>query len=261
LSRWARALGNLAITVLVCGIYLHFFGLQTFVAFEARSVARKMPVVKRVPVELQDLSVSQASGKKLAYFGYEFEIPWDDIDEAKSRTVGENKAIIFFRSGNALSVLISPPRQFVNKVFSSGNMDQKTFRLIYGDEALQSDYTFRHIMLETTPDKITPFISRKDAVSRAMLLLWKGVSAPYSASSGVFAVRAGEFTGFQYGHPPSPEGVSIELFADSGSLDFVFDQKMTGPTVIISQPDVNRILSTLRKAPSGTVASVSPSTE
>ena len=101
MSKWARALGNLTIAVLVCGIYLHFFGLQTFVAVQARSVGRKKPVVKRVPVELQDLSISQASGRKLAYFGYEFEIPWDDIDEAKSRTVGENKAIIFFKSGTA----------------------------------------------------------------------------------------------------------------------------------------------------------------
>ena len=259
MSRWARILGNLAIAVLVCGTYLHFFGLQTFVSFEARSVARKMPVVKRVPVELQDLSVSQASGKKLTYFGYEFEIPWDDIDEAKSRTVGDNKAIVFFKSGNVLSVVINPPRQFVNKVFSSGNIDQKTFRQIYGEEALQSDYAFRHIMMETTPDKITPFISRRDAASRAMLLVWKGFSAPWSAVSGVFVVRAGEFTGFQYGHPPSPEGVSIELFADSGSLNFVFDQKMIGPTVMISQPDVNRILHTLHKTASRTVANVGSS--
>ena len=261
MSRWARVLGNLAITVLVCGVYLHFFGLQTFVAFEARSVARKMPVVKRVPVELQDLSISQAFGKKLAYFGYEFEIPWDDIDEAKSRTVGENKAIIFFKSGNALSVLICPPRQFVNKVFSSGNIDQKTFREIYGDEALQSDYAFRHIMLETTPNKITPFISRRDAARRAMLLLWKGISVPYSGGSGVFVVRAGEFTGFQYGHPPSSDGVSIELFAENGSLDFVFEQKMIGPTVIVSQPDVNRVLGTLHKVTSETVAAASSSTK
>ena len=259
MSRWARVLGNLAIVVLSCGIYLYFFGLQTFVSVEARFVARKMPVVNRVPVELQDLSISQAPGKKLAYFGYEFEIPWDDIDEAKSRTVGENKAIIFFKSGNALSMVINPPRQFVNKVFSSGNINQKTFRDIYGDDALQSDYAFCHIMLETTPDKITPFISRRDAVSRAMLLLWKGISVPKSAGSGVFTVRTGEFTGFQYGHPPNPDGVSIELFADNGSLDFVFDQKMIGPTVVISQPDVNRVLRTLRRAASGTVARVSSS--
>src|SRR6516164_8712510 len=145
MSRWARVLGNLAIVVLSCGIYLYFFGLQTFVSVEGRFVARKMLLVNRVPVELQDVSISHEPGKKLAYFGYEFEIPWDDIDEAKSRIVGENKAIIFFKSGNALSMVISPPRQLVNKVFSSGNINQTTFRQIYGDEALQSDYTFRHI--------------------------------------------------------------------------------------------------------------------
>jgi hypothetical protein len=249
-----RVLVGLGIAVLVCGTYLWFFGVQTAFSLEARYIARKMPVVKKAPVKLPDLSISQASGKKLSYFGYEFEIPWDDIDEAKSRTIGGNRAIIAFRSGNVLSVWSGSPREFVNTVLSSGKIDPDAFRQIYGDEALQSDYAFHRIMLETTPDKITPFISTRQAVSGAMLLLMKGISAPRGADSGVFVVRAGEFTGFQYGRPLNPPGgLSVELFADSGSLDFIFGQKVNGSTVI-SQPDINRILQTLHKAPTEAVA-------
>jgi intracellular septation protein A len=84
MSRWVRVLVGLGIAVITCGFYLWFFGVQTFIALEARYIAWKMPIVNKVPVELPDLSVSQASGKKLSCFGYEFEVPWDDIDQAKS---------------------------------------------------------------------------------------------------------------------------------------------------------------------------------
>jgi hypothetical protein len=50
-----------------------FFGIQTFCALEARNTARKLPVVSNTPVALSDLSISQAPGKKLSYFGYQFE--------------------------------------------------------------------------------------------------------------------------------------------------------------------------------------------
>lgn len=201
--------------------------------------------------------LSQSSGKKLSYFGYEFEVPWNDIDEAKSKVIGGNKAIIAFQSGNVLSVWSGSPREFVNTVLSSGKIDRDSYRQIYGDEALQSDYAFHRIMLRTTPDAITPFISKRDAVSRTMLLLTKGISAPRGAESGVFAVRAGEFSGFQYGRPLNPPGgLSVELFADSGSLDFIFIQKVNGSQVI-SQPDINLILHTLHRATSEPVADTS----
>jgi len=75
MSKWMRVLVGLGIAVLACGIYLWFFGVQTFMALEARYIARKMPVVKKVPVELPDLSASQASGKKLSYLGMSLKFP------------------------------------------------------------------------------------------------------------------------------------------------------------------------------------------
>jgi len=252
LSRRMRVLVGLGVAVLGCGVYIWLFGVQTALALEARYVARKMPVVWDLPAELPDSSVSRSPGKKLSYFGYEFEVSWDDIDEAKSRTIGERKAIIAFRSGNVLSVWSGPPREFVNSVLSMG-MDREAFRQMYGDEALQSDYALNRLMLTTTPDKITPFISKRSAASQSMLIVMKGISAPRGADSGIFAVNADGFRGFQYGHPPDSRWFSVELFADNGSLDFIFAQNADGPTVI-SQKDINRILQTLHKADANTVA-------
>ena len=250
MSRRTRILAGLVVTAVLCGTYLWFFGVQTFFALEARNIARQIPVVKKEPVELPDLSISRAVEKKLSYFGYEFEVPWDDVDEAKSRIIGGNKAIIAFHSGNVLSVWIGSPHDFVNAVLSSGKIDRDTFRQIYGDEALQSDYSFHRIMLGTTPGQITPFIPKRQAISRSMLLLMKGISAPMGADSGIFLVRTGDFNGFQFGRPQgSSKGFSVQLYSESCSLDFIFGQKVNGST-IISQPDVNLILQTIHKIPS-----------
>jgi hypothetical protein len=246
LSKRTRLWVGLGGAILACGVYVWIFGFQTAIALETRYMARKTPVVNKIPVELADTSVSHASGKKLSYFGYEFEIPWDDVDESKTRAVAKDMVVIAFRSGNALSVWSGPPREFVKIVLANSKVGPDAFRQIYGDEALQSDYALHRLVLETTPDKITPFVSRETAARQVVLILLKGISAPRGSDSGIFLVQAGEFKGFQYGHPPDSSGLSVELFADSGSLNFIFVQKANGPTAI-SQADINRVLRTLKK--------------
>jgi hypothetical protein len=256
MSKRNRILIFLGIAIVVCGTYLWFFGFQTFLALEARNIARNTPVVKKIPVELPDLSISRTPGKKLSYFGYEFEVPWDDIDDAKSHIVGGNKAIIAFRSGNALSVWSGSPHEFVNTTLSSGKINRDTFRQIYGDAALESDYSFHRIMLDATPDKITPFIPKEQAISKAMLLLIKVISLPSGADSGIFAMTAGDFHGFQFGLPQSsPRGVDVQLYSDNASLSFIFGQKLNGP-VFITQPDINRVVQTIHKVSAETAASL-----
>src|SRR6266852_3311823 len=100
MTKRGRILSALAIAGGLCIVYLWFFGVATMFALEARYVGWKIPVVKRTPVELGDLSISQASGRKLDYFGYEFEVPWS-VDEAKSRQVGKMQ-LIALRTGNSI---------------------------------------------------------------------------------------------------------------------------------------------------------------
>src|SRR5258705_6262003 len=249
MSRWKRVLISLGIVVAASVAYLWLFGTQTFFALEARNTARKLPYVKRTPVPLPDLSVSEVSGTTLSYFGYEFEVPWTDIDTEKTKIVGGNRAIIAFRSGNVLSVWSGQPHEFMNYLLEQGKIDKDTFRKIYGDEALQSDYNFKRLILETTPEKITIFTDSKTAVSRGVLLMVKAMCVGGDANSGIFSVQGKEFKGFQYGLPQNPpKQLSVELFPADGHLDLIFGQKKDGPTVI-SQADINRIVQTIRKEP------------
>jgi hypothetical protein len=255
MSRWKRILISFGIVVVACVTYLWLFGTQTFFVLEAHNVARKLPFVKRTPIELTDLSISQAPGMKLSYFGYEFEVSWTDIDKEKTKIVGGNKAIIAFRSGNVLSVWSGPPHEFMNGLLEQGKINRETFRKVYGDEALQSDYNFQRLILETTPDKITLFSPSKTAVSQAVLLMVKAISVPGDPNSGIFAVQGKEFKGFQYGRPQNPpKQLRVELFPENGHLDLLFGQKKTGPTVI-SQADINRVVQTIHKVPAEMAAS------
>ena len=77
-----RILTTAAITLGVIALGA-FWVAPVALSFDA---ARKAsPVVRVVPTDLKDLSVSQTPGTKLSYVGYEFEIPRSDLDETRTR--------------------------------------------------------------------------------------------------------------------------------------------------------------------------------
>jgi len=239
----------------VCGAYLWFFGVQTFCALEARNIARKTPAVRQTPVELRDLSVSPAPGTKLSGPGYEFEVPWDDLDEARNKFVEGAGPVFNFRSGLILFVRGGPPLEMVNALLTDTEQGHKTVRQVYGDDALKSDYALYRIMLETMPASVTPFISRREAIRKVMLLILKRIEARRGSETAMLAVSAGDFKGFEYGSPQNIlGGFGFELFSDTGSLDFVFGLKGKTNTPV-SQSDINRILQTLHRLPPQPAAS------
>jgi hypothetical protein len=247
MSRWKRVLMSIGILTVGFVIYIWLFGAQTFFAVEARVTAHKLPFVEKTPVPLPDTSVSNAPGTTLSYFGYEFEVPWTDVDSEKTKMVGGNKVIIAFRSGNVLSVWSGKPHEFMSYLFEQGKIDKDTFRKIYGDEALQSDYNFKRLILETTPEKIAVFTDSRTAVSRGVLLMVKAMCVGGEANSGIFSVQGKEFKGFQYGFPHnSPKPLTVELFPADGHLDLILGQAKDSPSGI-SQSDVNRIVQTIHK--------------
>jgi hypothetical protein len=249
MSKWMRILIGLGIVVVACGAYLWFFGVQTFYIWETRSVARKEPVVWTTPVELFDSSISQAPGKRLSYFGYEFEIPWDDVDQQKSKVIGTDKAIIVFRSGNVISFWIAPPNGLISNLLGNGKIDRESLGQLLGDEAAQSDYAFERAILESTPDKFSLLIPRRQAIQQGVLFSMKATALRPGTESGVFFISTKEFKGFQYGRPQNPpKRLSVELFKSDGHVDILFGQRFNGSTTI-SQADVNRVVQSVHKMP------------
>jgi hypothetical protein len=253
MARWARVSISLAIVLLAAVVYLSYFGVQTAGALMVRYQYRNVPEVTKTPRPLSDQSISSVPHKTISYFGYEVELPWDDVDAQKDRTEGPIH-VSAFRSGNAFWFSTFPPKNFVNLIMKESNLDERGFRQFYGDEAFESDYGFHKKMLQTTPSQITPFVSRRQATSGMLLLLFKATSMP-KAGSGIFSIRTESFEGFQFESPQAhPSRITDELYSDNGGIDVIFLQKTGGSAPDISQSEINRVIQSIHKITSSTVS-------
>jgi hypothetical protein len=229
--------------------YVWYFGAATMFVLETRYVAWKFPAVKKAPVELADLTVSSASGRKLSYFGYEFEVPWDDLDEGKTKQAGALQLIVF-RSGKVILFSRMAPKEFVETFLSSTRIERDNFRKLCGDVALESDYSLKRVILEVTPGRINLLTPRPEATRGMTLLMMKGIMIPRGGESGIFRVRNEKFQGFQFGDPKTrPKTMSVEMFGEDGGLSFIFAQKVEGPIPGFTQEELNRVMQTARKIP------------
>lgn len=215
--------------------------------------ARKAPAVARiVPAELKDTSVSQAPGTKLSYFGYEFEVPWNDLDETQTTLYPKDKpektrVDLHFRSGLRLWVTAIPPRSWVKELATDFKVAPEKIESSFG----RSDYAFVKTLYEFTPDKMHhwAFMGRGE-MRDEFLLMTKSIALSRAAETGIFDVQNQSYKGFQQGNPQvRPYGIEVHLFSDDGSVEMIFFQKDYKNPAGVTQPEINRIVQTLHKAP------------
>jgi hypothetical protein len=239
---------GLALMVASTMAYAVLFGPQTAMGLFARYAYRNSPKVSETPVALADTSTSATPHRKISYFGYELELPWDDVDEQKSKTVGQIRVTAFL-SGRAFWFSSYPPKEFINALIQIAKFTPDTFKQTYGEEAAESDYSFYRAMLHLTPTSITPFMSRQLAARDSALLFVKALSMP-PAGPGIFDIQTGNFRGFQFGDPKSrPQRICDELYSQDGGIDLIFFQKSDGSAPSVSQPEINRILQSIHNVP------------
>ncbi len=69
------------------------------------------------------------------------------------------------------------------------------------------------------------------------------------ADTGVFNIRNQDWCGFQLGDPQAhPRKVAVRLYSGEKSVEFTFASKSSD---VVSQPEINRVVQSLRKAPEG----------
>jgi hypothetical protein len=110
-------------------MYAWFFGFQTAMVLEARVIARRAPVVRETPHILSDLSLSKTPGRRLSYFGYDFEVPWDDLDESKTKLY-PTRVVLVFRSGKAMIFSTAPPRSPLSRTERKHEEKQRQARMV-----------------------------------------------------------------------------------------------------------------------------------
>jgi hypothetical protein len=183
---------------------------------------------------------------KLSHAGFEFEVPWTDLDRQKSKFVN-NIAIYSFDSGRTLEFFGPGPNKggLLSSAEKSFGNTTGGLRALVGEEATKSDYAFRRTLLEQTPDELEPWMNQREAVRLSMLLMLKGV-ASVGGETGLFKVEQHAWKGFQFDDPnKKPKRVTLELNDDKDQhVEIIFiPGKQADAT--ITQSDVNRVLQTL----------------
>jgi hypothetical protein len=229
-----RVLIALAITVVVVVVGISWVVPAALSFYLAKKAP---PAASVVPTELKDQSVSNGSGAKLTYFGYEFEVPWSDVGEVDrkpfaNKNSGEDSAWVSFRSGLKLLVSAAPA------------------------DATSSNYAVTKLIYEFDPSTIRAWPpSPRAQYQRLTLFMGKSVilSNPLSAgaSSGIFNLDSKGYKGFQLGNPQlRPDTLCIKLYSDEGSFEIYFFQVGYVAPSGVTQPEINRIVQSLHKTAS-----------
>jgi hypothetical protein len=243
-----RIVSGLAVCIILIGLFVIWLfpvGLSLWTIWKAPGRAAL------VPVEMTDLTLWQGSGDRFEYFGYEFAVPWSDIEA--SQGLSPNRVGLSFHSGLQVSATALPAKEFLNTIAASWfGVSPEVFESRLGHDATRSDYEFLKRLYALTPKKVSkwsidPSVHYRDA---AFLRLKYTALLPEAADSGIFYVSNQEYKGFQQGNPNSrPNKIAVDLYADDGGIEFIFNQKDYRNPGGVSQAELNYIIQSLRKLP------------
>jgi len=208
--------------------------------------ARKAPAVARiVPTDLRDQTVSEAPGSRLSYFGYEFEVPWNDLDETQTKLYPKdkpNRVVLVFRSGLRLMITALPPRELIDGISGELKTSPQKMEATFGKEAVTSDYNFVKTLYEFTPDTMHHWsISSRTFSRETMLLILKSLAPSKCAETGIFKVQNQSMKGFQQRNAESRDnGVVVNLYSDDGSVQFIFTEENYNLSARVTQPEIKK---------------------
>jgi len=222
------------------------WGLQTMVWWQYKGFSKKAPILKLTPRNPPMASLNTAQGMKLSYAGFEFEVPWADLDGQKSKFV-KSIAVYAFNSGRVVE-FFGPSQNHKDLLATAEeSMADKhgNLRRLFGEEATKSNYIFHKTMLERTPEELKPWMNQREAYRVSLLLLLKGGSS-VGGETGLFDVEKLGWKGFQFDDPDKkPKKVTLELYDSKDEHVEIMFFPGKGEGAGITQSDVYRVLQTL----------------
>jgi hypothetical protein len=215
---------------------------------------REHPRLALVPQPLTDYSVNPADGMTFSRFGYEFEIPWKDVQRIDDREHSgfKDSVRIVFKSGYV--VVFLDPNEQPNRV----KENLKNFLTGMGAESRASvepylggsNFDLESAILRTTSDHVSPSMPRSEVLRQLILLNQKlteteiCIDEDIGGKSRVYAVQTRTWRCFEKGEPA--RGTLVDLFDDKDREVQIHVMHETWVKVKTTQADVNRIVQTLR---------------
>jgi len=119
-----------------------------------------------------------------------------------------------------------------------------------GHEAARSDYVFLNNLYAFTPNGMHYWaLSSRLHAREQMVLLIKSVVLSKPAETGIFNVQNQNLRGFQQGDPQiRQDSLVLNLYSNNGSFEITILQKDYRSPTGVTQPEINRIVQSLRSA-------------
>lgn len=249
-----RIFRRILLTVVIpCGV---LFAGGYWIAPVALSfyAAKTAPAAVNVlPTELPDHSVSPAAGLRLSYVGYDFEVPWSDLDDTQTKLYPQNRtekneAVLSFRSGLRVTITAVPARQFVSEFSSDFSTGPHLVNASFGRGRATSDYVIASNIYNFSPAtmhywSLSPQVHYREDVMLSMKSLLPG-----SAEHGIFNIQNAGYRGFQQGNPQvRQDTLGLNLYSDDGSVQIKFWQKDYRNPGGVTQAEINRVVQSLQR--------------
>jgi hypothetical protein len=230
----------------LCVSYALIFGKPTDIVWTMKKEAAKNSRLSVVPIPLSNTSISQQKGTSENFFGYQFEVPWQGGEQKQQDSV----ALVFSQSNQEALLFFDPggDRGFIRMLKQTPGLQVGYLNPVYGRENVQSDYEFERAALKTIPSQLLLFLPWSKEVYAANLLRMKEAFL-LGPQDRLYSFEFGQLRGFQHGDPVRDKNVEVEAY-DAGDRKFklIFSSK-SGPNGGLTQPDINRVLQTLRSVP------------
>jgi hypothetical protein len=240
-----KVLIGLGVAAAVSLVVAWIYGAQAFGRWESQRAARENPVLRLTPAPLHDASVNTARGTTVSFHGYLIDFPYGHALPTYVDGAGQN---VFAFDAQRVAVRAFPPDMIMKTLNRTPQIAENTNKLFEGKPP-RSDYDYVLMMLQATPDAFRWNIGKVEVMRDGALLFDKSRDTPRQGASGIFYVANNEFRGFQFGLPEAKEaGVVVDLYGQAHMLRLFFHENGRAPAAI-PQPDINRIIQSVRRDP------------
>ena len=232
---WGAVSALMVLLVLYYGPTLVFF-------YATKRTIRRAPVSRVVPQPLLDTAVAPAAGPEFSYFGVQFRTAWRGQIEIK-----ELRSLVRIQFPTGQSVLFFDPSTSLDMINTARQAGQPDFiESLYGAEAARSNYSLMEGALNSVPDQLSLWQTRRGIVTKGELLILKTMMIMHG-ETGVYRFQMGNLKGFQEGDPSK---VSVVVVHGFDRLDRQYEiEVFAAEAGLIKQSEINTILSSLQPAP------------
>jgi hypothetical protein len=240
-----RAFIRVGIGIGILYLLSFLLGPPLMILYTIRRETKAFPAINVTPHPLTDYSVSDAPGKTISYFGYEFTIPWNTNFKERG---GNGIMALMFETGQSLVLFVSPNKDgILTESAKDPSMHMEAMHAIFPELIKRSAYDQFAALYSTSPASIHAFGSRANSYRGMTLLTMKTIAAPAALQTGMFSFDFSGKRGFQIGDPRKSNRLLLDIFdVDSHNIEIILS---TQDDSRLTQSEVNRIISSLHAAP------------